>query len=212
MTQLFFAETLKSQRRKQPMSHHPIGAGSSSFDLIDVDLFFKAVHLAPGMTVLDLACGAGKYTMAMANKMGAEASIESHIIAVDLWEEGIAALGKSAESVPSVSIESHIADIRHKLPISDGTVDMCLMATVLHDIVNEGDPLPVLREIVRVLKPKGVLAIAEFKKQDGRPGPPKATRLRLEEVSALLLRVGLMRFSGVVELGSEIYFAQFRQL
>ena len=194
------------------MSHHPIGAGKSSFDLIDADLFFKAVNLEPGMTVLDLACGAGKYTMAMAQVMGGVAAVKSHIIAVDLWEEGIVSLGKSAGSVPSVSIETHVSDIRNKLPLSDGTVDMCLMATVLHDIVHEGDPLPVLREVVRVLKPKGVLAVTEFKKQDGRPGPPKATRLRLEEVSALLLRVGLMRFSGVVELGPEIYFAQFRRL
>jgi ubiquinone/menaquinone biosynthesis C-methylase UbiE len=194
------------------MSHHPIGAGNSSFDLIDADLFFKAIYLESGMTVLDLACGAGRYTIAMAREMGGSASHESHIIAVDLWAEGIAALRKSAKSVSSVSIETHIADIRHQLPISDGTVDLCLMATVLHDIVHEGDPLPVLRETVRVLKPKGVLAVAEFKKQDGRPGPPKATRLRLEEVSALLLRVGLMRFSGVVELGPEIYFAQFKRL
>jgi ubiquinone/menaquinone biosynthesis C-methylase UbiE len=194
------------------MSHHPIGAGRSSFDLIDSDMFFEAIHLEPGMTVLDLACGSGKYTMAMAQEMGASATAGSHIIAVDLWQEGIASLDKSAASVPSVSIETHVTDIRHKLPVSDGTVDMCLMATVLHDIVHEGDPLPVLREIVRVLKPKGVVAVAEFKKQDSHPGPPKATRLRLEEVSALLLRVGLMRFSGVVELGPEIYFAQFRRL
>lgn len=193
------------------MSHHPIGAGKSSFDLIDADLFFNTINLAPGMTLLDIACGAGNYTLALARKLDGSAP-ESRIIAVDLWEEGIASLTENAASVPSVSIEPHVADIRHKLPFPDSTVDMCLMATVLHDIVHEGDPLPVLNEVVRVLKPKGVLAVAEFKKQDGQSGPPKAIRLRLEEVSALLLRVGLMRFSGVVELGPEIYFAQFRRL
>lgn len=194
------------------MNQHPIGAGASSFDLINADLFFKAINLEPGMTVLDIACGAGNYTMAMAHEMGAVAEPESRIISVDLWEEGIATLTKSADAVPSVSIEPHVTDIRRKLPIVDDSIDICLMATALHDIVHEGDPLPVLREIVRVLKPKGVLAVAEFKKQDGQQGPTKAIRLRLEEVSALLLRVGLMRFSGVVELGTEIYFAQFRRL
>lgn len=191
------------------MSHHPIGAGKSSFDLIEPDAFFKAINLEPGMTVLDLACGAGKYTLAMAQEL---AGAESRIIAVDLWEEGIASLRQSAGAIPSVSIETHVADIRQKLPIPDASVDMCLMATVLHDIVHEGNHLPVLKEIARVLKPKGVFAIAEFKKQDGPPGPPKAIRLRLEEVSALLLQVGFIRFSGVVELGPEIYFAQFRRL
>ncbi|MGD8834936.1 MAG: methyltransferase domain-containing protein [Desulfobacteraceae bacterium] len=190
------------------MSHHPTGAGKSSYDLIDADMFFNAIDLEPGMTVLDLACGAGKYTLAMARKM--ESS--GRIIAVDLWQEGIAALRQSAEAVQAVSIEPHVADIRQKLPLPDASVDICLMATVLHDIVHEGDPLPVLRQVARVLKPKGVLAVAEFKKEDAEPGPPKAIRMRLEEVSALLLKVGFLRFSGVVELGPQIYFAQFKRL
>jgi ubiquinone/menaquinone biosynthesis C-methylase UbiE len=190
------------------MSQHPIGAGKSSFDLMDSEAFFKALHLAPGMTVLDLACGQGNYTLAMARKMGAD----GRIVAVDLWEEGIAALGQSAKVLSSVSIEPHVADIRKALPIGGGSVDLCLMATVLHDIVHEGNPMPVLKEVARVLKPEGVLAVVEFKKQDSPTGPPKAVRLRLEEVSALLLRVGLLRCSGVVDLGPELYFARFRRL
>lgn len=190
------------------MSQHPIGAGKSSFDLMDSEAFFKALHLAPGMTVLDLACGQGNYTLAMARKMGAD----GRIVAVDLWEEGIAALGQSAKVPSSVSIETHVADVRKALPIAGATVDVCLMATVLHDIVHEGDPMPVLKEVARVLKPEGVLAIVEFKKHDSPTGPPKAIRLRLEEVSALLLRVGLLRCSAVVDLGPELYFARFSRL
>jgi ubiquinone/menaquinone biosynthesis C-methylase UbiE len=190
------------------MSQHPIGAGKSSFDLIDSQAFFKALQLSPGMTVLDLACGQGKYTLAMAQKMEAD----GRIIAVDLWEEGIATLGRSADALSSVSIESHVADIREALPIGGGSVDLCLMATVLHDIVHEGDPMPVLKEVARVLKPEGVLAVVEFKKQDGQTGPPKDVRMRLEEVSALLLAVGLLRCSAVVDLGPELYFTRFRRL
>lgn len=190
------------------MSRHPIGAGKSSFDLIDSQMFFKALDLAPGMTVLDLACGEGKYTLAMAQEMGTD----GRIIAVDLWEEGIASLGQSANAMSCVPIEPHVADIRKELPIAGGSVDLCLMATVLHDIVHEGDPMAVLREVARVLKPKGVLAVVEFKKQDGQAGPPKAVRMRLEEVSALLLAVGFLRHSGVVDLGPEIYFTRFRRL
>jgi ubiquinone/menaquinone biosynthesis C-methylase UbiE len=190
------------------MSQHPIGAGKSSFDLIDSEVFFKAMDLAPGMTVLDLACGQGNYTLAMARKMGAD----GRIVAVDLWEEGIAALGQSARGLSSVSIEPHVADIRKQLPIAGGSVDICLMATVLHDIVHEGDPMAVLKEVARVLKPEGVLAVVEFKKLDSQTGPPKAVRMRLEEVSALLLAVGLVRCSGVVDLGPELYFTRFRRL
>jgi ubiquinone/menaquinone biosynthesis C-methylase UbiE len=190
------------------MSQTPPGAGKSSFDLIDSDLLLRSMQLSPDMTVLDLGCGAGNYTLAMAKQLKAP----GRIIAVDLWQEGLASLRQSAQSIDTVPIEIHMADIRRKLPIADDSVDLCLMATVLHDLVHESDDTTFLGEISRVLKSGGVLAIAEFKKQDGPPGPPKAIRMRLEEVSALLLRAGFMRFSGVVELGEHIYFAQFRQL
>ena len=190
------------------MSHAPPGAGKSSFDLIDPDLLLRSMQLAPGMTVLDLGCGAGNYTLAIAKKMRPP----DRIIAIDLWQEGIASLRQSAAAIDAVEIEAHVTDIHQKLPIADASVDLCLMATVLHDLVQDGDVTDTLKEVGRVLKPNGVFAVAEFKKQDGPPGPPKSIRLRLEEVSALLLRAGFMRFSGVVELGEQIYFTQFRQL
>ncbi len=190
------------------MPHPPIGAGKSSFDLIDSDLLLRSLQLKPGMTVLDLGCGSGNYALAMAEQL----QTPGRIIAVDLWQEGLASLRQAAESIDTVPIDIHSADIRGKLPIADDSIDLCLMATVLHDLVHESDDTTFLYEISRVLKANGVLAIAEFKKQDGPPGPPKAIRLRLEEVSALLLKAGFMRFSAVVELGDHIYFAQFRQL
>lgn len=190
------------------MSHAPTGAGKSSFDLIDPDLLLRSMQLEPGMTVLDLGCGAGNYTLAIAKQLEAP----GRIIAIDLWQEGLASLRQTAQSIDIVPIEIHTADIRRELPIADHCVDLCLMATVLHDLVHESDDATFLNEIRRVLNPRGVLAVVEFKKQDGPPGPPKAIRLRLEEVSALLLRAGFIRFSGVVELGDHIYFTQFRQL
>lgn len=190
------------------MSHAPTCAGKSSFDLIDPDLLLRSMPLDPDMTVLDLGCGAGKYTLAIAKRLQAP----GRMIAVDLWQEGLASLRQTAQSMDAAPIEIHMADIRRELPIADDSVDLCLMATVLHDLVHESDDTTFLSEIRRVLNPEGVLAVVEFKKQDGPPGPPKAIRLRLEEVSALLLTAGFIRFSGVVELGDHIYFAQFRQL
>ena len=188
--------------------HSPTGAGKSSFDLIDPQRLLRTLQLDPDMTVLDLGCGAGSYTTAIAQNKSAP----GRIIAIDLWQEGIASLREAAASIENVTIETHVSDIRRPLPIADASVDLCLMATVLHDLVHDNsEDITFLKEIGRVLKPNGILAIAEFKKQDGPPGPPKAIRMRLEEVSALLLRAGFIRFSEVVELGAQIYFAQFKK-
>jgi len=189
------------------MTHHPTGAGKSSYDLIDRSRFWNALSLQPGMTIVDLACGAGRYSTEMAPKVGRD----GRIIAIDLWEEGIARINRSDPSI-GARIETHVADVGKKLPIADQCVDLCLMATVLHDLVDDGIAQAALKEVARILKPAGILAVVEFKKQDGPPGPPKAVRLRLEEVSMLLMPVGLIRFSAVVDLGPDLWFAEFKKL
>jgi ubiquinone/menaquinone biosynthesis C-methylase UbiE len=190
------------------MSHdHPPGAGKSSFDLIDTPRFWNAISLEPGMTALDLGCGEGRYTMQIAERI----QPGGRIIAVDLWEAGIARINQWAQE-KDCAIETHVADAGQKLPVGDQQVDLCLMATVLHDLVQDGSAPGSLKEVARVLKPQGILAIVEFKKQDGPPGPPRAVRLRLEEVSMLLMPVGLIRFGPVVDLGPNLWFSQFRRL
>jgi ubiquinone/menaquinone biosynthesis C-methylase UbiE len=190
------------------MTHaHPTGAGKSSYELIDHPRFWSAISLEPGITVLDLACGAGRYAMEIADRV----QPDGRIIAIDLWQEGIVQINRWAQT-KETEIETHVADAGNKLPVDDHCVDLCLMATVLHDLVHDGSAQAALKEVVRVLKPAGILAIVEFKKQDGPPGPPRAIRLRLEEVSMLLMPVGLMRFGPVVDLGPDLWFSQFRRL
>jgi ubiquinone/menaquinone biosynthesis C-methylase UbiE len=190
------------------MSHtHPPGAGKSSYDLIDSPQFWSALSLEPGMTVLDLGCGAGRY----AKKIAERTRPDGRTIAIDLWEAGIAQISQWAQD-NALAIEAHVADAGNKLPVADRCVDLCLLATVLHDLVHDGSAQTALKEVARVLKPSGILAIVEFKKQDGPPGPPRAVRLRLEEVSMLLMPVGLLRFGPVVDLGPDLWFSQFRRL
>lgn len=190
------------------MNHHPTAASKSSYDLIDTKLFWKTLAVKSGMTVLDLACGAGRYTLPLAERVG----LSGRIIAVDLWSEGIEKLGADAQAAGLQQIETHVADAGKSLPIDSGTVDLCLLATVLHDFAADGIDRTALKEVARVLAPDGILAVVEFNKQDGPPGPPKAVRLSLQDVTIRLLPFGLIRFGGVVELGRHAYFCQFRRL
>jgi ubiquinone/menaquinone biosynthesis C-methylase UbiE len=139
--------------------------------------------------------------------------LAGRVIAVDMWAEGIRQLRAAAlDDDPSAPIETHIADAGEALPLASGSLDLCLMATVLHDLVADGKDKKAVAEVARVLKPDGILAVVEFKKQEGPPGPPKSVRLSLEQVSMCLMPAGLIRFGAVVELGPFTYFAQFRRL
>ena len=61
--------------------------------------------------------------------------------------------------------------------MESGSVDVALMATVLHDLVEAGTAAGALAEVSRVIKAEGRLAIVEFHKIDGPPGPPRHIRL-----------------------------------
>ncbi|MGD9001948.1 MAG: methyltransferase domain-containing protein [Anaerolineae bacterium] len=164
------------------MKDRPTGAGRSSFDLVDVGKLFSALELSPGDVFLDLGSGAGAYALAAVEHV----SDQGVIYAVDLWEEGIERLRSEVERRQISTVYPKRADISKHIPLEDGTVDVGLVSTVLHDLVRDGTHEAALREVRRVLRPEGRLAVVEFKKLAGSPGPPVEVRLSPEEVEELL--------------------------
>ncbi len=183
----------------------PHGAGRSSFDLIDSAAFFKQFPLKKGSAFLDIACGRGAYTLIAADFIGPAGKL----YAVDLWQEGIAGLKGEAAARGIKNIVAKVADVGSRIPLADGSVDAALMATVLHDLVEEGKAEPALRETARVLRPGGLFAVVEFKKVEGPPGPPREVRLNRREVENLVTPFGFESLKAR-SLGQDIYLVVFR--
>jgi ubiquinone/menaquinone biosynthesis C-methylase UbiE len=178
----------------------PTAAGKSSFDLIDSAAFYRELDLKKGITFLDLACGRGAYSLKASEIVGSAGTV----YAVDLWQEGIENLKASAVEANALNIEAFVSDAGRHIPVDDQVVDVCLMATVLHDFVEDQISKEVLQEVVRVLKPDGMLAIVEFKKIDGPPGPPMHIRLAPEEVVDMLAPYGFIK-DRLVDVGPYNY-------
>ena len=183
----------------------PTAAGKSSFDLIDVETFFGQLDLKKNITFLDVACGRGAYSLKASEIIGSAGTI----FAVDLWQEGIEQLRASAVEKNASNIKAIVSDAGRRIPVDAQVVDVCLMATVLHDFVEDKISEEVLHEVVRVLKTDGILAIVEFKKIDGPPGPPLHIRLSPEEVSDMLDPYGFKELS-VTEVGPSNYLMLLR--
>ena len=187
------------------MPHHPTAAGKSSFDLIDFNAFISALDLSGDTVFLDLACGVGNYAIEIARQLRQTGTVH----ALDLWEEGIARLKLKAGSLGLTNVEATVCDVSKRIPLDDGSVDVCLMATVLHDLIADGTHAGALTEIGRVLKPSGRLAVVEFKKMPGPPGPPEKVRLSPEELEQVLAPIGFQVESSV-ELGAAVYLSLFQ--
>lgn len=186
------------------MKADPPGAGKSSFDLIDGKRLFSQIGLKEGSVFLDLGCGKGNYSMAALKYVGSRGII----YAADLWKEGIEALKEAVVEKGIENIRVIETDVSKRLPIEKGTIDVCLLATVFHDLVRSHVHRGTLEEVKRVLKANGTLAVVEFKKIEGSPGPPMDIRLSHDELAALFYPYGLHNIK-TMEIGTYHYLSIF---
>jgi ubiquinone/menaquinone biosynthesis C-methylase UbiE len=184
------------------MKDKPIAAGKSSFSLIDSSKFFSEIGLTKNITMLDVACGAGAYSIAASPYVGPSGKI----FAVDLCKEGIDILKNEIQTRNIDNIFPSVADVSRHIPIADHSVDICLLATVLHDLVQVNTDQGALKEVARTLKPDGRLAVIEFKKREGPPGPPMKIRISPEALEVFLLPFGLRPFK-TVDIGEHVYLS-----
>ncbi len=184
----------------------PHGAGRSSYDLVDHEKVLHGIKLRKGSTFLDMGCGPGDYAIAVAEMLGEEGVV----YAVDLWVEALIRLQRKAKTQNIGNIRMIVGDVGGRLPIEDGTVDVCFIATVLHDFLREGVAFEVLSEAGRVLKIEGSLAVLEFKKMEGPPGPPIDIRLTPEDVERLVAPHGFLS-RGIIEVGPYNYLMIFNR-
>ena len=180
------------------------GAGRSSFGLVDHTKVFNELRLRRGITFLDLGCGRGEYAIAASKIIGDNGLVYG----IDLWEDGIAFLQEEISAKGIKNLKPVVADIGKRLPIGDGSVHICFMATVFHELVLADASEGALKEVVRVLKGDGCLAILDFKKIDGPPGPPLTSRLTPEEVEKTVTPYGF-RKEGLTETGPYTYLITF---
>jgi ubiquinone/menaquinone biosynthesis C-methylase UbiE len=185
----------------------PIGAGKSSFELIDTSRFFEELNLKKGIILLDLACGRGAYSLAASKIIGKNGLI----YAVDLWEKGIADLQKEILAQDVRNIKAIVGDAGKLIAVDNNSIDVCLMGTVLHDFVQSQNVDGVMNELCRALKPGGSLFIMEFKRIDGPPGPPIEIRLSPEAVDRLVAPYGFKK-GRVVEVGPYNYLMSFSKI
>ncbi|MDQ3908588.1 MAG: methyltransferase domain-containing protein [Acidobacteriota bacterium] len=128
------------------------------------DKVIDKLNLRGDERVLDVGCGHGLMLCAAAKRLGS-----GRAVGVDIWQKEDQA-GNSPDATLANARAEGVADrveIRdgdaRSLPFPDATFDAAVSSWALHNIYDETDRARAVREIARVVKPGGRLAIIDIR-------------------------------------------------
>lgn len=193
------------------MTHHlPRGhehTGKSSKDLLDGELILRETGLKQGNTFLDIGSGEGFFSIVAAQIIGNR----GRVYAVDNYKESIAVLREQITRENIVNIEAIVADVTKKIPLGEQVIDVCLMANVLHGFFANSEIDGTIREVARVIKNGGILAVVDFKPIEGSHGPPLSIRLSPHETEEWITPYGF-RTCSILDIGQQHYMVIFNRV
>jgi len=112
---------------------------------------YLAPHLRPGLDLLDVGCGPGTLTVDLARRVA-----PGRTLAIDVAEAPLAEAREHARN-RGVEVTVEVGDV-YALAADDGSFDVVHAHQVLQHLT---DPVAALREMARVTRPGGLIAVRD---------------------------------------------------
>jgi SAM-dependent methyltransferase len=129
--------------------HHESVLKSHTWRTIDNSAAYLVPHLSPGLALLDVGCGPGTITSEFAERLA-----PGRVVGLDASTDVIE---KARADFRRENLEFITGDA-YALPFADDTFDIVHAHQTLQHVA---DPVAVLREMRRVAKPGGVVAVRD---------------------------------------------------
>lgn len=147
--------------------------------LLEPGAFIRRLAIPSGAVVADLGAGPGFFTDALADAVGPSGQVHALDVSPDMIE-----VLRRRDLPPQVT--ARLSE-ENRTPLPDASVDLALLAFVLHEL---DAPLAFLTEARRVLRPGGRLVVLEWVPRVEAMGPPLDERLPIDQSRETLRRAG----------------------
>jgi ubiquinone/menaquinone biosynthesis C-methylase UbiE len=121
----------------------------------------RAAQMAPHGEAVDLGCGPGHLVVELARQ-----AAELHVTGVDLSAEMLAQAGENAQRAGAAGQVSFRPGAAQQIPFPAGSLDLVVSTLSLH---HWSDPVTVLDEVARVLRPGGSFFILDLRRDMAAP-------------------------------------------
>lgn len=176
--------------------HGRNGRGPTSYGMHDSNLVFKTLKLKSGDVFLDLGCGPGDYSIHAARDVGSLGRVNAFDSNKRMLDQVMA---KTIEQ-GFRNVCTHHGDMTDPLPFADNSVDTCFMSTSLHCMNLDECGAGIFKEVDRILKGSGQVAVLECKKERLDFGPPLHMRISAEDIKTVVEPLGFAE-SAYLDLG-----------
>lgn len=147
------------------------------------DRIMDALGVGEGVVVADLGAGSGWFTIRLANRVGPNGIV----YAEDIQRQMIDSITRRVERLGLKNVRTVLGTANDpRLP--PGAVDAVLIVDSYHEMEQ---PVALLKNVARSLKPDGRIGIVNFTKDGGGPGPAIEYRVDPERVIADARAAGL---------------------
>lgn len=145
-----------------------------------------ALGIADGSVVADLGAGGGWFTTRLARRVGPNGLV----YAEDIQPQMIEAIGRRVEREGLLNVRTVLGTVKDpRLPRG---IDAVLIVNAYHEME---DPVTLLKNVERSLKPQGRVGVVDFGPGGGGPGPSPDERIAPEAVIKAAAAAGLQLIS-----------------
>lgn len=139
------------------------------------ELIMDDLGIADGAAVADLGAGGGWFTVQLAHRVGPRGVV----YAVDVQKEMIDLISRRAQRERLFNIRTVLGSAADPMP---GGLDVALAVGAYHEMACAQkprceEPVALLKNVARSLKPQGRLGVVDFFPGEGGPGPAPEERV-----------------------------------